>query len=232
MTDEQNEGDGLPEEQEGRLLKMVQAAAIKPSDAKAFVEQHQKRAKKKHPGDSEEKARDRVADAIIRRYSKMAMFVGGASALTGVVPGLGTVLAATGGATADAVACMKFQIDMCYCLTENYGYDITSEDAQHLSFLIAAGGTLEKAGVKGGTKLATQAGVRMLRQYLKGATLQAVKEFFKKVGITFTRKAAEKALPFGIGVAIGSGANYGLTRYVGKQAKKWYQIDRQMPEDD
>jgi hypothetical protein len=121
---------------------------------------------------------------------------------------------------------------MCYCLSEIYGYDITSEDAQHLSFLIAAGGTLEKAGVSGGTKLATQAGVRMLRQYLKGATLQAVKELFKKVGITFTRKAAEKALPFGVGVVIGGAANYGLTRYVGKQAKKWYQIDRQMPDDE
>jgi uncharacterized protein (DUF697 family) len=232
MTNSQNTEDGSSEEKASKLLQMVRAVAIKPSDAKAFVEQHQKRAKAKHPTDSDEKARNRVADAIIRRYSKMASLVGGASALPGVVPGLGTALAATGGASADAVVCMKFQIDMCYCLTENYGYDITSEDAQHLSFLIAAGGTLEKAGVSGGTKLATQAGVRMLRQYLKGAALQAVKEFFKKIGITFTRKAAEKALPFGVGVVIGSAANYGLTRYVGKQAKKWYQIDRQMPDDE
>ena len=36
----------------------------------------------------------------------------------------------------------------------------------------------------------------MTQQYLKGATLIAVKEIFKKVGITFTRKAVEKAIPF------------------------------------
>jgi len=232
MTDDQNKGDGQAEKHDSSLLQMVRAVAIEPSDAKEFVNQHRKRLRMRHSGDTEEQARDRVADAIIRRYSRMAAIVGGTSALTGVVPGLGTLLAATGGATADAVVCMKFQIDMCYCLAENYGYDITSEDIQHLSFLIAAGGTLEKAGVSGGTKLATQAGVRMFRQYLKGAALQTVKEFFKKIGITFTRKAAEKALPFGVGVVIGSAANYSITRYVGKQAKKWFQIDRQMPNDE
>ena len=53
-----------------------------------------------------------------------------------------------------------------------------------------------------------------------------------EIRILIESHAAEKALPFGIGVVIGSGANYGLTRYVGKQAKKWYQIDRQMPGDE
>lgn len=223
--------DGTQQGQEGRLLKLVQAIAIRPEDAKALVDQLRKRAKEKHPRDSAEKARVRIGQVIIRRYSKMACFVGGASALSGVVPGLGTVVAAVGGATADAASCMKFQVDMCYCLTENSGYDITSEDGQHLAFLIAAGGTLEKAGVVGGSKIATRAGVSMLRQYLKGAALQTVKELFKKIGITFTRKAAEKALPFGIGVVISSTANYALTRYVGKQATKWFELDAEIPDD-
>jgi hypothetical protein len=42
----------------------------------------------------------------------------------------------------------------------------------------------------------------------------------------FTRKALEKALPFGIGVAFGAGGNYALTRYVGAQAKHWFVLDR------
>jgi hypothetical protein len=66
----------------------------------------------------------------------------------------------------------------------------------------------------------------MLRQYLKGAALQAVKELFKKIGIIFTRKAIEKALPFGVGVVIGSSANYALTKYVGAAATRWFIIDR------
>ena len=73
----------------------------------------------------------------------------------------------------------------------------------------------------------------MLRQYLKGAALQAVKQAFRRVGVTFTRKAVEKAVPFGIGAAVGGAANYGLTRYVGHQAKQWLIIDQTMdPQDE
>lgn len=53
---------------------------------------------------------------------------------------------------------------------------------------------------------------------LKGATLQAVKEIFKQVGITFTKKSLERAIPFGIGVVIGVAANKALTLYVGHKA--------------
>jgi hypothetical protein len=127
---------------------------------------------------------------------------------------------------------MKLQVDMCCCLAEAFGYDINHQDARHLVFLIAAGGALEKAGTGVGVNIASKAGVRLLRQHLKGAALQAVKELFKRLGIVFTRKALERALPFGIGVAIGSSANYALTRYVGAQARDWFVIDQEMPKDD
>ena len=72
----------------------------------------------------------------------------------------------------------------------------------------------------------------MLRMYLKGGALVAVKEFFKRFGIVFTRTAVEKALPFGIGVAVGSSVNYGITTYVGKQALQFFTIDAQVKSDD
>jgi hypothetical protein len=115
------------------------------------------------------------------------------------------------------------------CLAETYNYDLEDEDARFLSLLIAAGGTIEKYGTAAGVKLATQAGVRVVRQYLKGAVLVAIKELFKKVGLIFTRKALEKALPFGVGVAVGCSANYGLSRFVGHQAKTWFILDRSTP---
>lgn len=120
---------------------------------------------------------------------------------------------------------MKLQVDMTMCLAEAYGWDVNGEDARHLAFLIAAGGSLEKLGVEASTRIASNAGVKMVRQYLKGAVLQALKELFKKIGITFTRKALEKAIPFGIGVVIGSGANYALTKYVGNTARSWFEAD-------
>ena len=226
MNTNEQETSSSDEERGGGLLKAVKSVIIKPEDAKALVEAQRKRFNERYSKDDESKIQERIARAIVARYAKLAAIVGGGSALTGIVPGLGTVIAVTGGATADAIICMKLQVDMCYCLAEAFGYDITREDSRHLAFLIACGGTLEKAGVGAGVKIATKAGVKMLRQYLKGAALQAVREFFKRIGFRFARKAAEKALPFGIGVVISSSANYGLTRYVGRQAKKWFIIDR------
>lgn len=220
-SDQQDDGS--------RLLGLVRAAAIKPADAKNIVAKY--RGQLEDKGLSAQQIAEEVADKIIARYCGLAGLSGASTGLIGAVPGLGTIAAASLGATTDIVASMKLQVDMCMCMAAAFGYDIDSEDAQHLTYLIALGGSLEHAGKPIVTKLASEAGVRMLRQYLKGAALQAIKEFFKRLGIVFTRKALEKALPFGIGAVVGGGANYALTKYVGHQARKWFVIDAQTPKD-
>lgn len=210
----------------GRLLKSVEAIAITPSDAHALVEGY--RQKLSGQGLSDLQMSEAIADKLIARYSKMAGAVGGATGLVGAIPGLGTLAAATGGAAADAAASMKLQVDMCMCMAAAYDYDLNGEDARHLAFLLAAGGALEKAGEQAAVQLASKAGVKMLKQYLRGAVLQAIKGFFKKLGIVFTRKALEKALPFGVGAVLGSSFNYMLTRYVGDTAREWFTIDADM----
>ena len=72
----------------------------------------------------------------------------------------------------------------------------------------------------------------MVQTYLKGAALTTIKEIFKKIGTTFTRKALEKMIPFGIGVVVSSSANYFLTKYVGKQAIKWFNEDLKLREEN
>ena len=212
-----------------RLLRTVQRMVISPEDAQQMVDGYLNQSREKYSNGAHFEHQSRVADKIIQRYSKQTALVGGATGLTGVVPGIGTLVAAFGGGTTDTAICMKLQVDMCMCLAYLFGYDITSEDGRHLAFLIAATGSAQKAGVKVGFDVGSKAGVRMLRQYLKGAALQAIKQMFRRVGVTFTRKALEKAIPFGVGVLIGSGANYALTRFVGSQAKKWFIIDEQDP---
>ncbi len=67
--------------------------------------------------------------------------------------------------------------------------------------------------------------MRVLRQQLRGSALLATKQAFKRVGIVFTRKAVEKAIPFGVGAVISSGVNAGLTTYVGREPRKWLELD-------
>ncbi|MCB9520300.1 MAG: hypothetical protein H6700_04570 [Myxococcales bacterium] len=208
------------------LLQAVQRIAISPQEATAIADRYAAQFRKKYPRATEDDIQDFTADAVIRRYARWAAGVGGATGLTAVVPGLGTVIAAVGGATADAAVSMKLQVDMCMCLASGYGYDLTNTDAQRLTLLIAGTGTLEKVGGEALKGFAGKAGVRLLRQYLRGAALQTIKAIFRRLGIVFTRKALEKALPFGLGVGIGATANYLLTKFVGGQAKTWFIIDR------
>lgn len=224
--------DEAQENEKSRLFRIVQTIAISPEDAQRVVENCSKQSKEKYPDDAEWQHKSRVADKIIKRYSKQAALIGSATALTGIVPGIGTIVAQVVGTTADTAVSMKLQVDMCLCLADVFGYDITDEDVRHLVFLISVAGSLEKVGSDIGFSVGSKAGVRMLRQYLQGAALQTIKQMFRRIGITFTRKALEKSIPFGVGVVIGGGANYALTRYVGREAKKWFIIDSGDPNEE
>ena len=210
------------------LLQAVDRVSIKPEDALAMADQYLAKSKRKYPRDSDEQHQKRVADKIVSRYSRLALGVGVGTGLPGVIPGFGSAVAILGGATADTVAVMKLQVDMCMCMAAAYGYDISSEDGRHLTFLIAATGSAQHAGAEAVTRVGSRAGVNMLRQYLRGGALQATKHAFGRVGVTFTRKAVEKAVPFGVGAVVGGGANYATTRFVGHQAKQWFIIDQTM----
>jgi hypothetical protein len=255
-----NATTGKPREDDGggvglRLLGAVRSISITPTDAAELVKSYRNRVRRasakggdgpaQPPNDGDpplEEAEgapeggsdddDRIADMIIDRYSKLAGLSGGVTGLAGVIPGVGTAIAALGGGLADTAICMKLQVDMCLCLSKVYRHDLPDIEAKDLALLLAAGTALEKAGAGAATQVASKAGVSMLRQYLKGAALQAIKELFQKIGIIFTRKAIEKALPFGVGVIVGGSADYALTKYVGSQAKKYFVIDVATPDSE
>ncbi|KXV77389.1 EcsC family protein [Acetobacter cerevisiae] len=221
--------EDFEEKNDGSLiLTAVQAIAISPEKAKKWVTQYKKAAQKSHPDYDETQIEKIVSEKIISKYSSYSSLSGGLTAIPGAIPGVGTLISAIGGGTADLTACMKIQIDMTMLLATNYGWDLTDHDALHMTMLIALSGGLEKLGVQTGAPVASKAGVKMLQQYLKGAVLVTVKEFFKKFGIAFSRKALEKSIPFGVGIAAGSGLNYILTQYIGKEAVKAFTIEREM----
>jgi len=206
------------------LMKAVQAIAITPGDARVIVSQYEDQLRAGKPGISAKEVQDLVIEKIISRYSKLAAASGGATALAGVVPGIGTAVAMVGGGAVDVAACIKLQIDMTMCLAIAINKKLSNEDAKHLSFLIALSGTLEQAASAEATRLASKAGVKMLNMYLKGPALEIIKGLFAKVGIQFARTSAAKAIPFGVGVAIGLTANYALTKYVGSCAVECLRI--------
>lgn len=212
----------LVPEEKPKLLQAVELILAKPEDIKRESLQLVEKLKKAHPTKQEGEIRSLASKKIISNYSYFAAFAGGTTALAGIVPGIGTAVAITGGASADAVACMKFQIEMTMALATVYGHDILIEEEKRLCYLISGLGALNQAAKEGGKAVGSKAFVTLVQQHLKGATLQAVKEIFKKLGIIFVRKSLEKAIPFGIGVVIGFSANKGLTWYIGSKAQDFF----------
>jgi uncharacterized protein (DUF697 family) len=169
----------------------------------------------------EEEIRRKAANKIISNYSYYSAFTGGVTSLTGVVPGVGTLLATLGGASADVVLSMKFQIDMVMAIAAVYGHDIEEEEVQRVGFLIAGLGKMNFM-VDEGKRIGTKAFINTVNQYLKKGTKQAAKEISKKIGVRISSKALQKAIPFGIGVVIGFTANKTLTWYIGRKAREYY----------
>lgn len=215
----------LINEEKPKLLQAVELILAKPDNIKHESLQLMEKFRKSHPDKQESEIRHIASEKIISNYSYYAAFTGGTTALTGVIPGIGTAVAIGGGASADAVACMKFQIEMTMALATVYGHDILIEEEKRICYIIAGLGAISNAAKDGGKSVGSKAFVKLVQENLKGATLQAIKEIFKKLGITFTRKALEKAIPFGVGVVIGFSANKGITLYVGKKARDFLTSD-------
>lgn len=225
----QNNGQKNDQDNGSKLFKLVSSLAISPEEANRKVENYFQQSYQKFPDDLHEQHEQRIAEKIIAVYAAQTGWAGALCSSTSIIPGVGTAVSLTAGTGSDIVACMKLQVDMCFCLAYLHGYDLTEQDTQHLVYLLAAGGLLGSRGAGEFEKLASKAGVRLLRQYLKGAALKTVKSLFRKIGIVFTRKAFEKSIPFGIGVVVSGFANRGVTRVVGNQAKQWFEIDKATP---
>lgn len=106
----------LVEDKSSSLMKMVEAIAISPEDARALVFQYQSQIMEELPDASKPDIDNIIIDKIISRYCKLAAVSGATTSLSGIIPGVGTVVAASAGGIADASICMKLQIDMTMCL--------------------------------------------------------------------------------------------------------------------
>ena len=214
------------------LEKAVRKIARSPSDSRKLARRRVSEARAKNPRASDAEVKSKAAKTIVRGHTARSAVAGGATGTLGAIPGVGTAVALTAGAATDIALYMKANVDMCCALVFVFHPNMPDDEAFSLAMMLAAYGSLEKRGVgvlgKHGTKLASDAGVRILRQQLRGGTLIAVKQVFKRVGIVFTRKAVEKAIPFGVGAVIGAGANAGMTTYVGRNARKWLELDAKL----
>ena len=226
----------LTEVLDSNLLERAIRKIARSSDAsKRLASKRTSQVRTKNSGASDLELKTKAAKIIVRGHALRSGIAGGGTGMLGAIPGVGTAAAISAGVSTDFVLQMKADVDMCHALVYVFKPHMREDEAFSLAVTLATYGRMEKRGVKelGGaaTKLASKAGVKIVRQQLRGSALIATKQAFKRVGIVFTRKAVEKAIPFGVGAVIGSGVNASITTYVGHQARKWLELDATTPDE-
>ena len=180
----------------------------------------EKRLEGKMPHD----ARRGIGDGLVSAFAWTTAKVGAASSMTGVIPGLGTVIATCGGAAADAVLCMKYEVDMVRALAYLYGHDLSREDTKQIAFFVTGLGAAQDSA-KNGEGIDPETAAKICKKGADNLLVYGGRELFKKVGATLAGKALGKAIPFGIGVAIGYAMNKTMTSRVGKFAIDYFEAE-------
>ena len=205
----------------------VRKIARSPDASRELARKRVSRARAKNPGASEMEVKVKAAKVIVRDYAALSGAAGSVTGMIGAVPVVGTAVAITVGATGDLVLYTKANIDMCSALVYVFHPTMSEGEAFSRAMTLARLDALKNANDLGhqGATLASGAGVRILRRHLPDRMLIAVKPVFKPAGITVTRKAVERAIPFGVGAVIGASVNAGMTAHLGRQARKQLELD-------
>ena len=212
--------EGGAEGEKPALLKAIEKILADPEQIKLDVEKLRVKYRRDFRGPQLSRV---VAEKLVDRYGRRTMLVGGASALAGVVPGLGTVVGAFGTAIADAALSMKYEIEMVQAIAFAYGRDITVDEERTACLVIAGVGTLAEVGKFTGKRLGTEAFVKAVRKILSGNVARFVFLIFRLLGLKLGPKAILNAIPFGIGLGLNVLANRTVTRIVGARAIAYFE---------
>jgi hypothetical protein len=164
-----------------------------------------------------------VARLIVYRRTKVSAIAGAVSALPGAFPGMGTATE-IGASLADAVALVYAQVALVMAVAAAYDHDLDAHDERvaDVRVVLALSAGVARFGEHGveladGTRLDSRDPVvyEELNRGLGGLVV-------KRTARVRARTILGRELPFGIGVAIGAGANFKVMRHVGLTALRYY----------
>ena len=204
---------------EGRkLLTAVERILASSASIRATVEGVQATVKSANDGLKGTELRDAVAQALVKHYSDRAAIAGGASALPGLIPGWGSLVAAVGGTFAELTLLLKWEVEMALALSHLYGFDIDQPTERQLAFLMASVGTYDAGGRNFFADVARLEGTA-LWNYAPRHLARLLAQAVAAVAAMYIWRGFLKAIPV-LGIGIGAGVNKVLTGKVGKRCLK------------
>jgi hypothetical protein len=164
-----------------------------------------------------------VARLIVYQRSKLSAVAGAVSALPGAFPGVGTA-AEIGAGLADAVALVYTQVALVVAVAAAYDHDLDDHDARaaDVRVVLALDAGVAKFG-KHGVELSDG---KRLDPHDRSLSEDLNRELGALVVKRSARRRARtllgREIPFGVGVAIGAGANFKAMRHTGRTALRYY----------
>ena len=128
MVKEVNENDAR------KVIKVLEKILASNDSIRALCDKNKKIAERLAKPENVER---RTSQLIIMHYSNLCAAGGGASALPGLIPGIGLIYSLLGTTAINAFLLLKFQLEMCLALTHLAGFDIDDPRERKIAFLVA-----------------------------------------------------------------------------------------------
>ncbi|MBK7858330.1 MAG: EcsC family protein [Archangiaceae bacterium] len=220
---------GDDEQQARKLLTAVERIVASSASIRATVEGVQATLKSSHPELKGDELRERVARALVKHYSDRAAIAGGASALPGLIPGWGSLVAALGGTVAELTFLLKWEVEMALALSHLYGFDIEAPAERQLAFLMASVGTYDAGGKNFFVDVLKLEGTAMWN-YAPRRVARIVVQALAMLLARYVWRGFLKAIPV-VGIVVGGSVNKLLTQKVGARCLRDVQTRRGLMRD-
>src|SRR4051794_2938799 len=166
-----------------------------------------------------------LAEHLIVEKTRLAAIGGAVTAIPGTIPGAGSAVEIAA-AIADSAALVYNQVTMIMAVAFCYDRNLHDYEARKLDVLLVfsmlaglavpAGKTVDVLGERVTLGVMPREAVGRVNRRIGG-------EVVRRLGRRRARVILGREIPFGIGVAVGSGANYLATRKVGRLAIKYFE---------
>jgi hypothetical protein len=166
-----------------------------------------------------------IARILVYQRSKVSAIGGAVSALPGAFPGVGTATE-VGAGLADMVALVFTQVALVLAVAAAFDHDLTAHDdrAADVRVVLALDAGAAKFG-KRGVELSDG-------EPLDPRDRTLSEDLNKELGAMVVKRTARRRartllgreIPFGVGVAIGAGANFRAMRHTGRTALRYYEF--------
>lgn len=176
--------------------------------------------------------REERVDQLIRTYSRELAAIGAVTGGAAAAPGIGTV-ASLSAAAVELGAFTVRAADLILSIAAVHGHTEPSVEERRawvlsiLAFGNSASKMFARLAGEAGRGLGAKATARIPAEVLRQVNRKIGRTIVTKYGTKRGAIALGRALPLGIGAAIGGAANFGLARAIGRQADSFF---AQMPD--